>query len=100
MIRLTYAAFLSVLQGLIVLGEAPPPEHTTTDLFLPLSSEVKTDHGNDKLVSIKGRKGGINENSGVASVHSLFCITRILALAEGRGLYPLLSLLAFQGLNS
>nr|KAF6415963.1 KAT8 regulatory NSL complex subunit 1 [Molossus molossus] len=36
-------------KGLIVLGEAPPPEHTTTDLFLPLSSEVKTDHGNDKL---------------------------------------------------
>eukprot|EP00069_Balaena_mysticetus_P016918 bmy_10254T0 len=35
--------------GLIVLGEAPPPEHTT-DLFLPLSSEVKTDHGNDKLI--------------------------------------------------
>uniref|UniRef100_A0A4W2E1C2 KAT8 regulatory NSL complex subunit 1 n=1 Tax=Bos indicus x Bos taurus TaxID=30522 RepID=A0A4W2E1C2_BOBOX len=37
-------------KGLIVLGEAPPPEHTTTDLLLPLSSEVKTDHGNDKLV--------------------------------------------------
>ncbi|XP_030885124.1 KAT8 regulatory NSL complex subunit 1 isoform X3 [Leptonychotes weddellii] len=37
-------------KGLIVLGEAPPPEHTTTDLFLPLSSEVKTDHGNDKLI--------------------------------------------------
>ncbi|KAF6094422.1 KAT8 regulatory NSL complex subunit 1 [Phyllostomus discolor] len=36
-------------KGLIVLGEAPPPEHTTVDLFLPLSSEVKTDHGNDKL---------------------------------------------------
>ncbi|XP_045840574.1 KAT8 regulatory NSL complex subunit 1 isoform X2 [Meles meles] len=37
-------------KGLIVLGEAPPPEHATTDLFLPLSSEVKTDHGNDKLI--------------------------------------------------
>ncbi|XP_042770830.1 KAT8 regulatory NSL complex subunit 1 isoform X3 [Panthera leo] len=37
-------------KGLIVLGEAPPPEHTPTDLFLPLSSEVKTDHGNDKLI--------------------------------------------------
>uniref|UniRef100_A0A8D1FW68 KAT8 regulatory NSL complex subunit 1 n=1 Tax=Sus scrofa TaxID=9823 RepID=A0A8D1FW68_PIG len=37
-------------KGLIVLGEAPPPEHTATDLFLPLSSEVKTDHGNDKLI--------------------------------------------------
>nr|XP_055177507.1 KAT8 regulatory NSL complex subunit 1 isoform X2 [Nyctereutes procyonoides] len=37
-------------KGLIVLGEAPSPEHTTTDLFLPLSSEVKTDHGNDKLI--------------------------------------------------
>ncbi|XP_021529412.2 KAT8 regulatory NSL complex subunit 1 isoform X4 [Aotus nancymaae] len=36
-------------KGLIVLGEAPPPEHTT-DLFLPLSSEVKTDHGTDKLI--------------------------------------------------
>ncbi|XP_055264093.1 KAT8 regulatory NSL complex subunit 1 isoform X2 [Moschus berezovskii] len=36
-------------KGLIVLGEAPPPEHTT-DLLLPLSSEVKTDHGNDKLI--------------------------------------------------
>uniref|UniRef100_A0A8C3X4J4 KAT8 regulatory NSL complex subunit 1 n=1 Tax=Catagonus wagneri TaxID=51154 RepID=A0A8C3X4J4_9CETA len=37
-------------KGLIVLGEAPPSEHTATDLFLPLSSEVKTDHGNDKLI--------------------------------------------------
>ncbi|XP_049717574.1 KAT8 regulatory NSL complex subunit 1 isoform X3 [Loxodonta africana] len=36
-------------KGLIVLGEAPSPEHTT-DLFLPLSSEVKTDHGTDKLI--------------------------------------------------
>uniref|UniRef100_A0A8C6MKQ7 KAT8 regulatory NSL complex subunit 1 n=1 Tax=Moschus moschiferus TaxID=68415 RepID=A0A8C6MKQ7_MOSMO len=36
-------------KGLIVLGEAPPLEHTT-DLLLPLSSEVKTDHGNDKLI--------------------------------------------------
>ncbi|XP_008995094.1 KAT8 regulatory NSL complex subunit 1 isoform X4 [Callithrix jacchus] len=36
-------------KGLIVLGEAPPPEHTP-DLFLPLSSEVKTDHGTDKLI--------------------------------------------------
>ncbi|KAM8812911.1 KAT8 regulatory NSL complex subunit 1 isoform 2-T4 [Rhynchonycteris naso] len=36
-------------KGLIVLGEVPPPEHTTADLLLPLSSEVKTDHGNDKL---------------------------------------------------
>lgn len=59
--------FLSLLQGLIVLGEAPPPEHTT-DLFLPLSSEVKTDHGNDKLVSIKDTKGEMSENSG-CSVH-------------------------------
>lgn len=42
-------------KGLIVLGEAPPPEHTTADLLL-LSSEVKTDHGTDKLVSIKDRK--------------------------------------------
>ncbi|XP_066219195.1 KAT8 regulatory NSL complex subunit 1 isoform X2 [Saccopteryx leptura] len=37
-------------KGLIVLGEVPPPEHTTADLLLPLSSEVKTDHGNDKLI--------------------------------------------------
>ncbi|XP_032945748.1 KAT8 regulatory NSL complex subunit 1 isoform X2 [Rhinolophus ferrumequinum] len=37
-------------KGLIVLGEAPSPDHTATDLLLPLSSEVKTDHGNDKLV--------------------------------------------------
>uniref|UniRef100_A0A673VQN7 KAT8 regulatory NSL complex subunit 1 n=1 Tax=Suricata suricatta TaxID=37032 RepID=A0A673VQN7_SURSU len=37
-------------KGLIVLGEAPPPEHTSTDFFLPLSSEVKTDHGSDKLI--------------------------------------------------
>ncbi|XP_055448137.1 KAT8 regulatory NSL complex subunit 1 isoform X3 [Psammomys obesus] len=35
-------------KGLIVLGEAPFPDHTT-DLF-SLSSEVKTDHGSDKLV--------------------------------------------------
>nr|XP_020738652.1 KAT8 regulatory NSL complex subunit 1 isoform X3 [Odocoileus virginianus texanus] len=37
-------------KGLIVLGEAPPPEHMTTDFLLPFSSEVKTDHGNDKLI--------------------------------------------------
>ncbi|XP_029413930.1 KAT8 regulatory NSL complex subunit 1 isoform X5 [Nannospalax galili] len=36
-------------KGLIVLGEAPFPD-PTTDLFLPLSSEVKTDHGTDKLI--------------------------------------------------
>lgn len=36
-------------KGLIVLGEAPFPDHTT-DLFLPLSSEAKTDHGTDKLI--------------------------------------------------
>ncbi|XP_046277007.1 KAT8 regulatory NSL complex subunit 1 isoform X2 [Marmota monax] len=36
-------------KGLIVLGEAPPPEHTA-DLLLPFSSEVKTDHGTDKLI--------------------------------------------------
>ncbi|XP_037019579.2 KAT8 regulatory NSL complex subunit 1 isoform X2 [Artibeus jamaicensis] len=36
-------------KGLIVLGEVPPPEHSTVDLLLPLSSEMKTDHGNDKL---------------------------------------------------
>ncbi|MEJ1284003.1 KAT8 regulatory NSL complex subunit 1 [Cricetulus griseus] len=35
-------------KGLIVLGEAPFPDHTT-DLF-SLSSEVKTDHGTDKLI--------------------------------------------------
>ncbi|KAF5924455.1 hypothetical protein HPG69_018856 [Diceros bicornis minor] len=39
--------------GLIVLGEMPTPEHTTADLFLPLSSEVKTDHGNDKLTALE-----------------------------------------------
>ncbi|XP_057357570.1 KAT8 regulatory NSL complex subunit 1 isoform X3 [Manis pentadactyla] len=36
-------------KGLIVLGEVHSPEHTT-DLFLPLSSEVKTDRGNEKLM--------------------------------------------------
>ncbi|XP_077020148.1 KAT8 regulatory NSL complex subunit 1 isoform X3 [Tamandua tetradactyla] len=36
-------------KGLIVLGEMPSPEHTT-DLLLPFSSEVKTDHGTDKLI--------------------------------------------------
>ncbi|XP_049634991.1 KAT8 regulatory NSL complex subunit 1 isoform X2 [Suncus etruscus] len=36
-------------KGLVVLGEAPSPEHAT-DLFLPLSTEVKTEHGNDKLI--------------------------------------------------
>ncbi|XP_023612556.1 KAT8 regulatory NSL complex subunit 1 isoform X5 [Myotis lucifugus] len=35
-------------KGLVVLGEAPPPENATADLVL--SSEVKTDHGNDKLI--------------------------------------------------
>ncbi|XP_004707310.1 KAT8 regulatory NSL complex subunit 1 isoform X1 [Echinops telfairi] len=35
-------------KGVVVLGEAPSPEHTA-DFFLPLSSEGKTDHGTDKL---------------------------------------------------
>ncbi|XP_019493296.1 PREDICTED: KAT8 regulatory NSL complex subunit 1 isoform X2 [Hipposideros armiger] len=52
-------------KGLIVLGEAPPPEHTATDLLLPVSSEVKTDHGNDKLVESVSQP---LENHG-ASVH-------------------------------
>ncbi|XP_036306912.1 KAT8 regulatory NSL complex subunit 1 isoform X3 [Pipistrellus kuhlii] len=34
-------------KGLVVLGEVPPPENATADLVL--SSEVKTDHGNDKF---------------------------------------------------
>ncbi|KAM6164903.1 KAT8 regulatory NSL complex subunit 1 [Rhynchocyon petersi] len=37
-------------KGLIVLGEAPSPEHTAADLFLSHGSEVKTDHGTDKLI--------------------------------------------------
>uniref|UniRef100_A0A8C2V0Z2 KAT8 regulatory NSL complex subunit 1 n=1 Tax=Chinchilla lanigera TaxID=34839 RepID=A0A8C2V0Z2_CHILA len=36
-------------KGLIVLGEASPPEHTA-DSVLPLGSEVKTDHGTDKFI--------------------------------------------------
>ncbi|XP_037665936.1 KAT8 regulatory NSL complex subunit 1 isoform X3 [Choloepus didactylus] len=36
-------------KGLIVLGEMPSLEHTA-DLLLPFSSEVKTDHGTDKLI--------------------------------------------------
>lgn len=36
-------------KGLIVLGEAPSPEHAA-DLLLPLSAEVKTEPGNDKLM--------------------------------------------------
>jgi hypothetical protein len=36
---------------------------------------------------------------GVALEPSLFFVTRILALAEERVLYPLLSLLTFQNLN-
>ncbi|XP_055983768.1 KAT8 regulatory NSL complex subunit 1 isoform X2 [Sorex fumeus] len=36
-------------KGLVVLGDAPSPEHAA-DLFLPLSTEVKTEPGNDKLI--------------------------------------------------
>ncbi|XP_023569747.1 KAT8 regulatory NSL complex subunit 1 isoform X2 [Octodon degus] len=36
-------------KGLIVLGEASPPEHTT-DVLLPLGSEVKTDRGTDTSI--------------------------------------------------
>lgn len=85
------------MQGLIVLGEAPSPEHTTADLLL--SSEVKTDPGTDKLVSIKGRKWKV-KNMEFSFYTQLFSVSRILVLAEGRELYPLLSLLAFQDLNS
>ncbi|XP_051014789.1 KAT8 regulatory NSL complex subunit 1 isoform X1 [Acomys russatus] len=52
-------------KGLIVLGEAPFPDHTT-DLF-SLSSEVKTDHGNDKLIESVSQP---SENHGIPVSHN------------------------------
>ncbi|XP_036051326.1 KAT8 regulatory NSL complex subunit 1 isoform X1 [Onychomys torridus] len=51
-------------KGLIVLGEAPFPDHTT-DLF-SLSSEVKTDHGTDKLGESVSQP---SENHGIPVSH-------------------------------
>ncbi|KAH0508295.1 KAT8 regulatory NSL complex subunit 1, partial [Microtus ochrogaster] len=51
-------------KGLIVLGEAPFPDHTT-DLF-SLSSEVKTDHGTDKLIESVSQP---SENHGIPVSH-------------------------------
>ncbi|XP_057630586.1 KAT8 regulatory NSL complex subunit 1 isoform X3 [Chionomys nivalis] len=51
-------------KGLIVLGEAPFPDHTT-DLF-SLSSEVKTDHGTDKLIESVSQP---SENHGIPVGH-------------------------------
>ncbi|XP_021567494.1 KAT8 regulatory NSL complex subunit 1 isoform X4 [Carlito syrichta] len=53
-------------KGLIVLGEVPLPEHTATELFLPLSCEVKTDHGTDKSVESVSQP---LENHGAAVSH-------------------------------
>ncbi|XP_021032353.1 KAT8 regulatory NSL complex subunit 1 isoform X3 [Mus caroli] len=47
-------------KGLIVLGEAPFPDHTTE--LLSLSSEVKTDHGRDKLIESVSQP---SENHGI-----------------------------------
>ncbi|EDL34220.1 KAT8 regulatory NSL complex subunit 1 isoform X3 [Mus musculus] len=47
-------------KGLIVLGEAPFPDHTTD--LLSLSSEVKTDHGRDKLIESVSQP---SENHGI-----------------------------------
>ncbi|XP_031206831.1 KAT8 regulatory NSL complex subunit 1 isoform X3 [Mastomys coucha] len=51
-------------KGLIVLGEAPFPDHTTD--LLSLSSEVKTDHGRDKLIESVSQP---SENHGVPVSH-------------------------------
>ncbi|XP_006970601.1 KAT8 regulatory NSL complex subunit 1 isoform X3 [Peromyscus maniculatus bairdii] len=51
-------------KGLIVLGEAPFSDHTT-DLF-SLSSEVKTDHGTDKLMESVSQP---SENHGIPVSH-------------------------------
>ncbi|XP_003340347.1 KAT8 regulatory NSL complex subunit 1 isoform X2 [Monodelphis domestica] len=37
-------------KGLIVLGEASPTEHTAVDSSLPLNTEVKAEHGTDRLI--------------------------------------------------
>ncbi|XP_052053190.1 KAT8 regulatory NSL complex subunit 1 isoform X3 [Apodemus sylvaticus] len=51
-------------KGLIVLGEAPFPDHTTD--LLSLSSEVKTDHGRDKLIESVSQP---SENHGIPISH-------------------------------
>ncbi|KAM9006692.1 KAT8 regulatory NSL complex subunit 1 isoform X3 [Sarcophilus harrisii] len=37
-------------KGLIVLGEASPAEHTAVDSSLPFNTEVKAEHGTDRLI--------------------------------------------------
>ncbi|XP_051850871.1 KAT8 regulatory NSL complex subunit 1 isoform X3 [Antechinus flavipes] len=37
-------------KGLIVLGEASPAEHTPVDSSLPFNTEVKAEHGTDRLI--------------------------------------------------
>ncbi|KAM5274153.1 KAT8 regulatory NSL complex subunit 1 isoform 3-T3 [Ctenodactylus gundi] len=54
-------------KGLIVLGEAPPPEHPGTDSSLPLGSEVKTDHGAGKLIESVSQ---LPESHGLPVSHS------------------------------
>ncbi|XP_034361096.1 KAT8 regulatory NSL complex subunit 1 isoform X3 [Arvicanthis niloticus] len=51
-------------KGLIVLGEAPFPDHTAD--LLSLSSEVKTDHGRDKLIESVSQP---SENHGIPVSH-------------------------------
>lgn len=51
-------------KGLIVLGEASFPDHTTD--LLSLSSEVKTDHGSDKLIESVSQP---SENHGIPVSH-------------------------------
>lgn len=49
--RMCSSFLFPLLQGLIVLGEASPPEPAVDDSSRPLRAEVKLEPGADRLVS-------------------------------------------------
>lgn len=50
-----------LFQGLIVLGEASPPDAAVDDVSCPISAEVKLEPGADRLVSASSRSSWVCE---------------------------------------
>uniref|UniRef100_A0A8D0F8I6 KAT8 regulatory NSL complex subunit 1 n=1 Tax=Strix occidentalis caurina TaxID=311401 RepID=A0A8D0F8I6_STROC len=73
-------------KGLIVLGEASPPDPAVDDASRPVSAEVKLEPGADRLVSASSRRDWVQilHEFWVGKVHPLSCGGEILqpGLAE------------------
>lgn len=66
-----------LFQGLVVLGEASPPEPAVDDASRPVSAEVKLEPGADRLVSASSRSDWVQilhgREFGIEKVHPLSC---------------------------